>query len=99
MINEHSIVDAMAKREEERQKQQEVVIENIEEYRVALNRIFSMNEGKLLAKYLLRFCMVFNDDAQLNPAKLIEDKGKRAVYLKMIRPFLDRQIKQEVENE
>jgi len=99
MINEHSIVDAMAKRESDRQKQQEIVIENIEEYKVALNRIFSMNEGKLLAKYLLRFCMVFNDDAQLNPAKLIEDKGKRAVWLKMVRPYLDRQLIMEIESQ
>lgn len=99
MFNEHSVVDALAKKQAERDKQQEVVIENIEEYKIALNRIFSMNEGKLFAKYLLRFCMVFNDDTQLNPAKLIEDKGKRAVYLKMVRPFIDKQLIMEIENQ
>lgn len=98
MIEEKSIVDLLAKRQEEREKQQEVIVENIEEYKLSLNRIFAMNEGKILAKYMLRFSGVFADDNQLNPAKLIEDKGKRAYYLKMIRPFLDPQLRMELEN-
>lgn len=99
MLQMDSIVDELARRQQEREKSEQVVIENQEEYKLALNRIFSMNEGKLMAKYLLKFCAIFSDDLQLNPAKLIEDKGKKSVYLRMIRPYLEPAIRAELENE
>lgn len=99
MINENSIIDELARRQQEREKSEQVVIENIEEYKLALNRIFSMNEGKLMAKYLLRFIGLNQDRDDINPAKLIEDKGKKSVYLRMIRPYLAREIRAEIEND
>lgn len=98
MLNERNIVDALAKKAAEREKSQEVVIENIEEYKQALNMVFSTNEGKLVMKYLLRHSGIFNDDAQLDAAKLVEGKGRKSVYLKMIRPFLDKQLRMELES-
>jgi len=98
MLDSNSIVDVMARRQEEREKANEIVIERIEDYKAALNNIFSSADGKYFAQYLLKFCGIFNDDIQLNPAKLVEDKGKKSVYLKMIRPYLEREVRKEIEN-
>ena len=97
-LSVNSIVDELAKRQAEREKGQEIVIERMDEYKEALNRIFSMSEGKLLAKYLIKYCGIFNVDSQLNPAKLVEENGKKSVYLKMIRPYLEKEIRMEIEN-
>jgi len=99
MSDSISVVEKLLAKHIEGEKQQEVVIERIEEYKLAVNRIASMNEGKLLFKYMLKFNSLFADDAQLNPAKLIEDKGKRAYYLKLIRPYLDPKLRMEIEGE
>jgi hypothetical protein len=93
-----SSIDQLLENAANRHKQQEIQIENQKEYQLAVNRVFSTNEGKLLAKYLLKHSGVFNDDEQLNPAKLIEDKGRRSYYLKLIRPYLDQKLRMEIEN-
>lgn len=93
-----SKVDEILSKHLERTKQEEIVIENIAEYRLALKRIFSKNEGKLMAKYMLKFMGLFADDPQLNPAGLIEAKGRKSYYLKMIRPHLDKTLIMEIES-
>lgn len=95
----NSVVDNLLAKHAEAHKQAEIVIENEKDYRAAVNRIFSRNDGKLLIKYLLKFSGIYNDSPQINPAQLIEDKGKRAYYLKMIRPYLDKTLRMEIENQ
>jgi hypothetical protein len=96
-------LDSILKKIEEKKRQSEiaeqVVIERVDDYKVALNRIFSSPDGKYFAKYLLKYINLFNDNFDIsNPAKLIEEKARRAVYLKMIRPYLDVEIRKEIEN-
>lgn len=94
----HSVIGEMEKRQAEREQAKEIQIENEKEYRVAVNKIFSSNEGKMLAKYMLRFNGVFQAYTQLNPAKIVEEAVLRSYYLKMIRPYLDKKIRMEIEN-
>lgn len=93
-----SKIDDMLDKAMERTKQAEIVIENQKEYALAVNRVFSTNEGKLVAEYMFKFIGLFDDPPLLNPAGLIEEKGKKSYYLKMIRPYLEKKLRMEIEN-
>lgn len=93
-----SIIENLMNKHIEEQKRKEIVIERMEDYKTALNRVAATNEGKLLLKYMVRFAGLFSDPPQLNPAQLIEDRGRRAYYLKMIRPYLEKKFRKEIEN-
>lgn len=97
-MSQNSIVDKFLQQQEEQQKQKEVVIENEREYRVAINRIFKKNEGKLLAKYMFKFSRMLQPYTKLNPAEMAETAILQAFYLKMIRPYLEPEIRMEIEN-
>lgn len=97
-MSPRSKIDELFEKEVAKTKQQEVVIENIKEYQLAINRVFSTNEGKLMAEYMMKFMGLFFDSDQINPAELIKEKGKKSYYLKMIRPYLDKKIRMNIEN-
>lgn len=92
-------VDKLLSQRAEKTRQQEVVIENMEEWQEVLNRIFTSDDGKLFAKYLLRHCGIFNKEDSTNHIKMIENIGKRNVYLELIRPYLDVLTRSEIENQ
>lgn len=71
-------------------------LERLEEYKVVVNRLFSTPDGKYFLNDLIDYCGIHSFDQQLNPAKLVEDAGKRKVFLEMIRPHLDKTILMEL---
>ena len=79
-------------------KQEAIAKESEEDYKNALNGMAATPNGQFVLKQLIRYCGVFAHDDVLNPAKLVEDRGKRSVYLKLIRPYLDKQTLIELEN-
>lgn len=95
----NSVVQKLLEKGLEKNKREEIVIDRIDDYKAALDRIFDSPDGQYFAKYLLRFIGLYADPSALNPAGLIEDKGKRAVYLKMIRPYLSRDVIMKIENQ
>lgn len=95
-FNGGSIDDILRKREQ-RKHDEAILKEEIEQYTNAVNRLFSSEDGKFFLKKLVMYCGVNSFDKQLNPAKLIEDSGKRKVFLELIRPFLDKTIRAELE--
>lgn len=98
-IGAESAVERMLKRREEEQKQREIIIENEAEWKDAANSLFASPNGKLLAKYLLRYCNVFSIDSTSNNVMMIENNGKRKVYLELIRPFLTAEVRSFIENQ
>lgn len=96
-LDASKIADIIKKREESA-NQKEILVENEKEYRLAVNRVYSTNEGKLLAKIMLRHNGMFKDENQLNPAGLIEEKGKRSYYLRYVRPYLENKLRMQIEN-
>jgi hypothetical protein len=91
------IVKKLSDREENRKKQEEVIIERADEWKETINRLLSTEDGKLLAKYLIKFCRVFTPDNSSNQIELVENNGKRKVYLELIRPYLFNQTKKDIE--
>ncbi len=93
----HDTIGKLLESKQNQEHQQALLAEEIEQYRLSLNRIFSSPDGKLFLKKIVKYCGINTFDTQLNPAKLIEDAGKRKVYLELIRPYLDKTILMELE--
>ena len=91
------IVKKLSDREDNRKKQQEAIIERADEWKEVINRLLSTEDGKLLAKYLIKFCKVFTPDNSENQIQLVESNGKRKVYLELIRPYLFNQTIKDIE--
>lgn len=92
-----SINDLLKKRELA-QEREAVIKEELEDYKKAVKRLFNSADGRYFLKNLVRYIGIHSFDTQINPAKLIEDRGKKRVYLELIRPFLSGSIRAEVEN-
>jgi hypothetical protein len=83
----------------EREKKEALAIENALEYQKALNGVASTPNGKLFIKTLIKACGVFDPDKEgSDAAALIRQSERRNVYLKFLRPYLEPQFKQELEN-
>ncbi len=78
--------------------QEEVIIERAEEWKEAINRMLMTEDGKLFAKYLIKYCVVFKPSNAQNQIQLVEENCKRKVYLELFRPYLFSKTKQEIEN-
>lgn len=87
--------DRIADMKAQQEAKQELVIEREQDFKDALNRIFSSSDGQFVAKYLIKYCKVFGTSTQHN---MMEDQGKRKVYLELIRPYLDVTIRKDIES-
>lgn len=94
-----STVERLIQQQAEKRKQQDIVIEREKEWKDVVNRLFSTDDGRYFAKYLLKDMRLFTADEHVNPAQEIEDRGRRRFYLKYIRPYLDRDVRVNVENQ
>jgi hypothetical protein len=81
----------------DRKRQEEITKEELEELKKCVNRIFASRDGQFFGKCLVRFCGVFKVDTETNSVKLVEDNGKKKVYLQFIRPLLDKTLRMEIE--
>jgi len=92
-----STAERLMKKAKEKEKQEELKIEAAEEWKKLVNSIAASENGKTFLKFMVKASGVFNIDSQLNPAKLVEDRGRKEFYLKFIRPYLETSIRSEIE--
>lgn len=92
----HDSIDKLLASRARNQKRQAEMIEQVEEWKTVLNRLFSSPDGQYFLKGLIKYSKIHSFDNPTNPAKLVEDEGKRKVYLELIRPFLDKTILMEI---
>jgi hypothetical protein len=93
-----TISKLMAKKEREARREA-VTAEEVEEYKRCLEIVFNSPAGLYFAVKLLKYCGIYTYDQNLNPAKMVEDAGKRRVYLELIRPYLSKETLMKVENQ
>lgn len=75
----------------------EISSEYIEDYKHALNSIAASENGQLVFKTLIKVLGVFNPERGGDLAALIRTSEKKNVYLELIRPHLEPEIRQELE--
>lgn len=94
-----SAVERVAKERQERERQEAVAIENIEEWKKAARSLFGSRNGKLFIKYLLRQNGLFKPSATRDMTKMLEERGMKDVYLVLIRPYLTPELLAELETQ
>lgn len=93
-----STIDKLQKARAERVQAEENAIENLEQFKMALNDVASTPNGAHVLKTLIKACGVFTPDTSMDAASLMENKARRNLYLQLIRPNLEPKLKQELEN-
>lgn len=94
-----SVIDQLLKHRQNAEEAKKVILENEGEWKKVINRMLTTEDGKFFAKYMLRYLGIFNIDSSNNQIKLIEDNGKRKFYLELIRPYLDVETINLIENQ
>lgn len=64
-------------------------------FKLAVDRIADTDDGKLFLKVMIRYCGIFSPSKAEN---LIEQAARRNLYLELIRPFLNVQLRKEIES-
>ncbi len=93
----HSSIDELNRKREEEKQRTLRLKEEEEEYRLVINRLFASEDGQYFLNKMKRACGLNSFDKEINPAKLIEDRGRRAVWFELIRPYLDKTILMQLE--
>ena len=91
-------VDKLIASREAREKQEAVIIENIKEYKKALNDMAASPSGELVLKTLIKVCGAYAPNGNLDAVSLIRANAKSDIYLEFIRPFLEPELKQKIES-
>ena len=96
-ITPQSIMDKIAEGHLNANNRDALLKEEIDEYKACINRLFSTPDGQFFLNKLLRFAGLTSFDKVLNPAKLVEDRGRQSVWFDLLRPYLDKSIRRELD--
>jgi len=88
-------------RMQEKKKKQEIFFEKNEElkedYIRALNGVASTPNGKHFLKTLVNYLNLHEFKGSLEPRDMFLERGKKQVYLELIRPYLEPEVRKEIE--
>lgn len=89
-ITPQSILDKITKDRLDEATRQAILEEEMEEFTKVVNRLFSSEDGQHFLNKLLRYAGISSFDKTLNPAKLVEDRGRQSIWFNLVKPFLDK---------
>jgi hypothetical protein len=92
----------MDKIEEKKKAKEKLIFKNKEleeEYKKAYQLLGNSKEFKLIMKTIVHNIGLFNSSISFDARDLLASKGKQWVYLELIRPYLDKNFRKDIENE
>lgn len=92
-----SAIDDLLKRMGQREEQKEFQVEKLQEWKLCLNRLASTADGRYFLSTLVRFSGLFTPGNIRDTVKMVEDNGKQSFYLRLVRPYLDTQLRKDIE--
>ena len=98
MTERKGTIDKLLSSREDRERQEAIIIENALEFQKALNGVASTPNGELVLKTLIKASGVFSSKGKLDGVALIRASDKSDFYLDFIRPYLEPNIRKELEN-
>ena len=98
-IDAQSAIQRMAEANKRKEQAREVIIEKEDEWRSAINRILATNDGKLMAKYMVKYVGLYAVDNTVDAARLLEKRAQRNLWLELFRKYLDPDVLVLVENQ
>ena len=78
------------------EKDKEQAAENVKRHREVLNRLLSTEDGRFFYKALSKYCGLFSAPSGQTNDGLRESNAKRAVILDFILPFIDKDLRREL---
>ena len=84
-----SAIGRAAQRHKQKAEHEQKIIEDTKQWKAAVNRIVSSEDGELMIKHMLRHNKLFKVDKSGNAVKLVEGNACASVYLELFRPFID----------
>ena len=96
--NPTNTVGRLNKQREDVEKIGELCSEGREAYRKAINGVAASPNGKIFLQTLIKAIHVFDPITAKDNIALIECNAQKNVYLKYIRPYLEPDVKKELEN-
>lgn len=91
-----NIIDKVLER---REKQKELAIESIEEFKKSVNSLFAGDAGLFFGRYWLKEMGLFDYDEQRDGISLVENKGAKRFYLRYVRPNLSKEVRNQLEGQ
>lgn len=95
MIDAESTIEKLLRT---RKDAEQKVVENEAAYKEALNSIVSTPNGMFVFKTLLKALGVFAVVPSSDGVSMVADKALRDFYLSVIRPYLDTDLRRDMEN-
>lgn len=92
-----STIEKLIERQLDKASFKRDLIKHKEKWKQLVNRVASTPDGKFFLQMLVTHSEIFNLDQVLNPAKLVEDRGRKEFYLNHVRPYLDKTNKNKIE--
>lgn len=92
-----SIVERLIEAEQNKRNFKKELIKKKEQWALCVNRIASTPDGKYFLQMLVTHAEIFAIDPNINPAKLVEDRGRKEFYLNHVRPYLNKSNKNKIE--
>lgn len=90
--------EKLLEQQAERENSEAIAKERREEYKKALNGVAATPNGELVLKTLIKAFGVFAVKPNRDGMALVADKALRDFYLTFIRPYLDEDLRRELEN-
>ncbi len=90
-----SSIDKINEARKQDEHRRELLKEEIADYTLVINRLFSSPDGQYLLKKWARYAGIFSFDNLPPDGRLAEEKGKRKFFLEIIWQYLDKTIKME----
>lgn len=87
----------MIKRLNARDDQIEFRIEQEKEWKACLTRLAATKDGAMLLRTMLRHNGLFAPKKGSGAERLLKTEGAQAFYLEFIRPFLDKELRKDIE--
>lgn len=99
LLNETTITNLLQRAADRNHaEKQEALIEKIEDWKAALNRIASTPDGQLLLGNMFKFAGFFSPESNAgNGVRLVEMEGRRKFYSLYVRPYLEPKLRKEIE--
>lgn len=93
-----STADKIKEKRAKREEENEIKEENLAEFKRALNDVAQSHNGEFVLRTLIHEVFgVFNIPRSNDGVALVEHNARRSIYLRYIRPYLEPQIRQELE--
>jgi hypothetical protein len=97
LMNQVRAGQDMLKRLNAKDEQAEFRLEQEGEWKASLARIASSKDGAMFLRTMLRHNGLFSPKKGQGAERLLKTEGAQAFYLEFIRPFLDKELRKDIE--